>query len=78
MQKNTTLTQINKITRGAKNRNFNPEIQNSDYLNKHGEEAKELERAARVERERDGSQRESIGDGLCIWQETEFRLVWCL
>lgn len=29
----------------------NPEIQNSDYLNKHGEEAKQLERerAARVE-----------------------------
>lgn len=28
----------------SKNRNFNPEIQNSDYLNKHGDEAKELER----------------------------------
>lgn len=46
-KKNKTLTQINKITRGAKNRNFNPEIQNSDHLKKHGEEAKELEREQR-------------------------------
>lgn len=33
------------------------------------------ERESSASRDKDGRQRESIGDGVCIWQETEFRGV---